>query len=159
MKIEAIYISPGHDFFGRYGLERKAHEVHAVDSVKCVAGSGLEGDRFFDYKEDFKGQVTFFAAEVADALREKLADPYFENSAFRRNIITRGIELNELIGQRFKIGEIEFEGTQESTPCDWMNESVGPGARALLEGRGGLRARILTSGTLQVGKLDLLILD
>ncbi|MCZ6673841.1 MAG: MOSC domain-containing protein [Verrucomicrobia bacterium] len=159
MNIEAIYISPGHDFYNRYGMERLNHPVHSPDSVACVAGKGLEGDRFFDYGEDFKGQVTFFSVEVADALREVMADPYFENSAFRRNILIRGVNLNELIGKRFKIGSIEFEGTQDAAPCDWMETSVGPGARAFLEGKGGLRARILTSGTLEVGELDLLILD
>ena len=64
MKIEAIYISDGHDFFSRYGMERLNHEVQSPDSVNCVAGKGLEGDRFFDYKEDFKGQITFFSAET-----------------------------------------------------------------------------------------------
>jgi MOSC domain-containing protein YiiM len=159
MKIEAIYISPGHDFFNRYGMERLNHGIETPASITCVAGKGLEGDRFFDYRDDFKGQVTFFSAEVADALRETMPDPYFENSAFRRNIIVRGVDLNALIGRRFKIGTIEFEGTQESKPCDWMNEAIGPGARAFMEGNGGLRARILSSGTLTVGKFDLIIED
>lgn len=159
MKIEAIYVSPGHDFYGRYGKERLDHGVESLTSVSCVAGKGLEGDRFFDYKEDFKGQASFFSSEVADALREKVPDPYFENSVFRRNIIVRGIDLNSLIGKRFRIGSVEFEGTQEAAPCDWMDSAVGPGARAFLEGQGGLRVRILRSGTLDVGELDLLILD
>lgn len=157
MKIEAIYISPGHDFYGRYGMERLNHGIQSLESVNCVADKGLEGDRFFDYKDDFKGPVTFFSAEVADTLRETFLDAYFENSAFRRNVIVRGVDLNTLIGKRFRVGDIEFEGTEEATPCDWMDSAVGPGAREFLEGRGGLRARILTSGTLKVGELDLLI--
>lgn len=159
MKIEAIYISPGHDFKGRHGLDRLNHGVESLQSVNCVAGKGLEGDRFFDFKEDFKGQATFFSVEVADALREVVPDPYFENSEFRRNIIVRGVDLNTLIGKRFKIGSVEFEGTQEAAPCEWMDAAVGPGARAFMEGRGGLRVRILSSGTIEVGELDLLILD
>lgn len=159
MKIEGIYISPGHDFYNRYGMERLNHEILASRSIQCVAGKGLEGDRFFDYKENHKGQITFFSAEVADALREVVVDPFFDNSAFRRNIIVRGIDLNALIGKRFRIGSVEFEGTEQAAPCDWMEIAVGPGARAFLEGNGGLRARILSSGTLEVGKLDLLILD
>ncbi|MDG2170781.1 MAG: MOSC domain-containing protein [Opitutales bacterium] len=158
MKIEAFYISPGHDFYGRYGQERLNHGDDSPQSINCVAGKGIEGDRFFDYKENFKGQATFFSVEVADALREIVPDPYFENAAFRRNIFVRGVDLNTLIGKRFKIGSIEFEGTQEATPCEWMDSSVGPGARAFMEGKGGLRVRILSSGTLEVGELDLLIL-
>ena len=159
MKIEAIYISPGHDFKGRHGMERLNHGVESVKSVNCVAGKGLEGDRFFDFKEDFKGQATFFAVEVADAVREIVPDPYFENSDFRRNILVRGLDLNALIGKRFKIGSVEFEGTQEAAPCAWMETAVGPGTRAFLEGQGGLRVRILSSGTLEVGELDMLILN
>jgi MOSC domain-containing protein YiiM len=159
MKIEAFYISTGQDFYGRYGMGRLNHAVESPHSVNCVAGKGIEGDRFFDYKDDFKGQVTFFSSEVADALRETMADAYFDNSAFRRNIIVRGVDLNALIGKRFRIGGIEFEGTQESKPCDWMESAVGIGARAFLEGNGGLRARVLSTCTLEVGELDLLILD
>lgn len=159
MKIEAIYVSPGHDFYGRYGMERLNHGVNSLESVSCVAGKGLEGDRFFDYKENFKGQATFFASEVADAVREVVPDPHFENSAFRRNIIVRGIDLNALIGKRFKIGSVEFEGTQEAKPCEWMETAVGIGAHAFLEGHGGLRVRILSSGTLEVGESELSILD
>ena len=159
MEIEAIYISPGHDFFGRFGMERLNHGVQAPATANCVAGKGIEGDRFFDYQENFKGQVTFFAAEVADSLRETLEHSPFDNSAFRRNIITRGVDLNSLIGKRFKIGSVEFEGTQEATPCVWMDTAVAPDAHGFLKGKGGLRARILTSGTLELGESDLLILD
>ena len=159
MRIEAIYISPGHDFKGRYGMERLNHGIDSVKSVNCVAGKGLEGDRFFGFKEDFIGQATFFSVEVADAVREIVPDSYFENSDFRRNILVRGVDLNALIGKRFKIGSVEFEGMQEAKPCDWMNSAIGDGARAFMEGQGGLRVRILSSGTLEVGELDLLILD
>tara|TARA_Y100000588_G_scaffold181199_1_gene194988 strand:- start:1681 stop:2181 length:501 start_codon:yes stop_codon:yes gene_type:complete len=159
INIEAIYISPGHDFYGRYGMDRNNHGIQLLETVHCVAGSGLEGDRFFDYKEDFKGQATFFSAEVADALRGHFEDVFFENSAFRRNLITRGVDLNALIGRRFKVGDVEFEGTEESAPCEWMDEAVGPGAREFLEGNGGLRVRIMTSGTLCIGLINLDILE
>ena len=159
MKIEAIYISPGHDFYGRYGMERLNHGVESLESIRCVEGKGLEGDRFYDYKENFKGQATFFASEVADAVREIVPDPYFENSAFRRNIVVRGVELNELIGKRFKVGSVEFEGMEEAKPCEWMETAVGPGAHAFMQGRGGLRVRILSSGTLAVGETELSILS
>lgn len=159
MNIDAIYISPGHDFYNRYGIGRLNHEVYSPALVRCIAGSGLEGDRFFNYKENFKGQATFFSSEVADALREEFPLAEFDNSAFRRNIIVRGVELNGLIGKRFRLGEIEFEGTQEAAPCAWMDEAVAPGAHAFLKGNGGLRVRILSSGDLKLGQFDLEILE
>ena len=70
-------------------------------------------------------------------------------SVYRRNVITRGIDLNEWIGVEFEIQGIRFEGTEEASPCYWMNTAFGPGAEELLKGRGGLRARILSSGILR----------
>jgi MOSC domain-containing protein YiiM len=68
----------------------------------------------------------------------------------RRNVITKGVDLNSLIGKRFVIQGVEFEGVCECSPCHWMNEAIAPGAEAALHGRGGLRARILTDGQLKV---------
>lgn len=155
IRIEAIYLSPGHDFYNRRGKGRLYHGIESPASVDCVAGKGLRGDRFFDYKEKFKGQVTFFAGEVADALRERAADPHFENSAFRRNILIRGVDLNSLLGKTFRIGGIAFEATEQAAPCDWMDVAVGEGTRDFLQGRGGIRARVLSSGQLKVGKTEL----
>lgn len=60
----------------------------------------------------------------------------------------RDVDLNQLIGQDFEIQGVHFHGTQECSPCYWMDRAVAPGAEELLKGRGGLRARILTDGTL-----------
>ena len=116
--------------------------------VECVAGHGLRGDRFFDYKPDYKGQVTLFAAEVFEALRTELGLSLPSPAVFRRNIITEGIDLSTLIGQRFTLQSVELEGVDECRPCYWMNEAVGPGAETWLLGRGGLRCRILNDGHL-----------
>mgnify|MGYP002631313678 CR=1 FL=1 len=151
MEIEAIYISPGHDFYNRFGIGRLNHDVNSPKSVQCVEGKGLVGDRFYDYKENFKGQATFFSSEVADRLRQEFPEAKFDNSAFRRNIIVSGLDLNSLIGKRFRVGGVDFEGTQESAPCAWMDEAVAPGAHEFLKGNGGLRVRILSSGKLKVG--------
>jgi hypothetical protein len=59
--IRHLYISPGHNFFGHHGQPPDEHPVVELPRIRCVAGSGIEGDRFFDYKPDYKGQVTFFA--------------------------------------------------------------------------------------------------
>jgi len=120
----------------------------AVDRVECVAGRGLRGDRFFDYKENYKGQITFFALEVFAALRRELNLPDAQPQATRRNVFTEGVDLNTLIGQPFEIQGVRFEGVEECRPCDWMNLALGPGAEAWLRGRAGLRARILADGVL-----------
>jgi MOSC domain-containing protein YiiM len=67
----------------------------------------------------------------------------------RRNVITRDVDLAELIGQEFEVQGIRFHGTGECRPCYWMDRAIGPGAEDFLKGRGGLRAQILTDGILR----------
>jgi MOSC domain-containing protein YiiM len=120
-----------------------------MDSVECIAGKGLTGDRFFDFKEDYKGQVTFFAQEEYERLCAQFQIENVPPSIFRRNIITRGVDLNALIGREFEVQGVRFLGTQESAPCHWMNEAFALGAEAAMKGHGGLRARILSNGVLR----------
>jgi len=148
INIRHIFISPGHNFFGHHGQPAGENPILEVSIVECVAGRGLRGDRFFDYKPDYKGQVTLFAAEIFEALRQELGFSLPSPAVFRRNIITEGIDLSTLIGQRFTLQSVELEGVDECRPCYWMNEAVGPGAEAWLLGRGGLRCRILSNGHL-----------
>ena len=63
-----LYISPGHNFVGHYGQEPDEFPMIEVPMVECVAGRGLRDDRYFDFKADYKGQVTFFSLEVFDQL-------------------------------------------------------------------------------------------
>lgn len=153
--IRHIFISPGHNFFGRHGLPAGEHAATDVPSVRCRAGQGLEGDRFFGYRPDYNGQVTFFAWETYDAAKREFAVPALTPDAFRRNVIVEGMHLHDLIGTRFSLAGIDFEGMGEAKPCHWMNAVVAPGAEAWLRGRGGLRARILTDGVLRHGKAEL----
>ncbi|MFA6288758.1 MAG: molybdenum cofactor biosysynthesis protein [Opitutaceae bacterium] len=150
-RIEHLFLSSGHNYFGHHGQPAGQSPTTEVDSVECVAGRGLRGDRFFDYKEDYKGQITFFSGEVYDELCAAL----FPASAFRpppsetrRNVITRGIDLNTLIGKTFELQGVRFEGVSECSPCYWMDQAFAPGANDFLKGRGGLRAKILTDGWL-----------
>ena len=117
--------------------------------AQCIAGKGIVGDRFFDYKPDYKGQITFFAKEVYDDICLEFGLVDVPPSVFRRNVIVEGMDLNSLIGEHFEVQGIEFLGTQEATPCYWMNQAVAEGAEESLKGRGGLRAKILSSGTLR----------
>jgi len=158
--IHHLYRSPGHDFFGRHGLPPGRHGVEECESVDLVAGSGIRGDRFFDYKPDYKGQITFFDQAIVEAVRLHAGNPALPASAFRRNVVVEGIDLNSLIRQRFTLGGILFEGMAECSPCHWMDMACGkPGVEALLKSRGGLRCRILQDGVLRKGPATLDITD
>lgn len=146
--IRHLFISCGHNFFGHHGQPAGTNPVIEKSSVECVAGKGIRGDRFFEYKEDYKGQITFFSLEVLRDVCAQLSIPLPSPGVVRRNVMAEGVDLNQLIGNRFEIQGVQFEGVCECTPCYWMNHAIAPGAEELLKGRGGLRARILTGGTL-----------
>jgi MOSC domain-containing protein YiiM len=152
-EISHLYISPGHNFFGHEPGQPSSNPVQEVASIWCVEGKGIEGDRFFGYKESYKGQITLFEEETYNDLCAQLGIWDRSPSVFRRNVITRGARLNELIGHEFTVGEVRFLGTEESRPCFWMDHAFGPGAKAALKGRGGLRAVILSTGRLSVGRI------
>jgi MOSC domain-containing protein YiiM len=120
-----------------------------VPVIECVPGRGIRGDRYFDFKGDYKGQITFFSHEVFDELCTTLGTHDCSPSAARRNVITRGVDLNDFIGREFEAQGIRFYGTQECAPCYWMDRAFAPGAHEFLKGRGGLRAKILSSGELR----------
>jgi MOSC domain-containing protein YiiM len=122
-----------------------------VEEIKCLAGRGLEGDRFLDFKPDYKGQITFFPAEIYDELCVRFDVRDKPPSAFRRNVITRGVDLNTLIGREFTIQGVRFLGTAECSPCHWQDGAFAAGTEEALQGRGGLRAKILSDGVLRVG--------
>ena len=149
IRVEHLFISPGHNFFGHHGQPAGEHPIIAVEEIECVAGRGIRGDRFFDFKENHKGQITFFAMEVFEALRRELNLPEAQPQATRRNAFVRGADLNALIGAEFEVQGVRFAGVEESKPCHWMNLAVGPGAEEWLRGRAGLRCRILTDGVLR----------
>ncbi len=147
--VEQLFISPGHNFVGHHGQPAGEHPIMAVGEVECVAGRGLRGDRYFDYKQDYKGQITFFAMEVMEALRIELKRPDAQPQATRRNAFVRGADLPSLIDKEFEVQGVRFVGVEESRPCHWMNSALGPGAEEWLRGRAGLRCRILTDGVLR----------
>lgn len=149
MLVEQLFISPGHNFFGHHGQPASVHPVVPVEHVECVTGRGIRGDRFFDYRENHKGQITFFDMEVMEALRRELRLPDAQPQATRRNAFVRGVELNGLVGKQFSVQGICFEGVEESKPCHWMNSALGAGAEEWLRGRAGLRCRILSHGVLR----------
>lgn len=154
IRVAHIYISPGHNYVGHHQQPPGTNEIIEVPQAECLAGRGLRGDRFFDHPENHKAQVTFFAMEVYESLRSELGVTDKGPAAFRRNVITTCADLPKLVGRRFSIQGIQFEGVEESRPCYWMNLAFHPQAEAKLQGRGGLRARILTSGVLRADASD-----
>jgi hypothetical protein len=156
IEIKHLLVSPGHDFKGRHGKESLSHGIEDREEIECVTGRGISGDRYFDFQEDFKGQITFFNVAVHDAVKEQFSLPDLEATAFRRNVLVAGVDLNTLIGKRFSIGALEFEGSEEAKPCYWMDQACAPGVEEFLRGKGGLRARIRQGGTLRRGCAELL---
>jgi MOSC domain-containing protein YiiM len=151
MIIRNLYISAGHNFFGHHGQEAGRSPVVELREIECVAGRGIRGDRFFHYEDDYKGQITFFSNEVFEDVCQLLSVGDKSPAVARRKVVTRGIDLNSLVGQRFSVQGVEFAGVCECKPCYWMDRAIAPGAEGALQGRGGLRARILTSGILRIG--------
>ena len=128
-------------------------------SVACEAGRGLAGDRYREMKSGHKRQITFFDLAVHRALQALFPGLAFETDIYRRNVITEGVDLNSLVGHRFRLGGVLFEGVEECRPCYWMDGALGPGAETAMKGHGGLRARILKSGTIRKGLQELTVLD
>jgi hypothetical protein len=120
-----------------------------VDAVEAVAGRGLEGDRYYEGRGTFSGrgrgyELTLVESEVLESL-----DLPWEQA--RRNIVTRGIELNPLVGQRFRIGEVECIGRRLAEPCAHLEKLSRPGLLRPLVHRAGLRADIVHGGRIRVG--------
>jgi MOSC domain-containing protein YiiM len=141
-----LYISRGHNFFGHHGRDPDDFPAEEVPAIECVAGHGIRGDRFFDYKTNYKGQITFFELEIFEALCQSQNLGLLSPSLVRRNVVTRHADLNELIGKEFEVEGVRFHGTAECQPCYWMDRALKPGAEKFLRGHGGLRAQILSDG-------------
>jgi len=150
MKICQLFLSPGHNFFGHHEQPPGEHPLIEKQDLSCFAGRGIEGDRFFDYKDNYKGQITFFSSEVFAEVCGALGVRGKSPGVARRNVVTAGVDLNSLVGAEFEVQGIRFAGVAECSPCYWMDLAIAPGAEMLLKGRGGLMARILTDGTLRV---------
>ena len=159
MIIEQIFTSSGHNYYGHHDQPPDDFPLVAVDSIECVAGHGIRGDRFFDYRNDYKGQITFFSREVFAELESAFGLTTKSPDVLRRNVIVSGVELKDLIGSDFELQGVQFRGTAHCAPCYWMDTAFAPGAEKFLAGRGGLRARILTDGRIGVGDAWLKILQ
>ncbi|MFV1994585.1 MAG: MOSC domain-containing protein [Verrucomicrobiales bacterium] len=150
MKVHHLYISKQHNFVGHHGSPPGETPIEEVEEVECVEGLGLRGDRYFDHKPGYKGQITFFSEEVFKDLCDSFQVPDVGADVLRRNVLVAGVDLNDFIGREFELQGIRFLGVEECRPCYWMDQAFAEGAEEAMRGRGGLRAKILSSGTLRV---------
>lgn len=133
-------------------------EPLSVASAVAVAGRGLVGDRYRDgvgtwtnWRGITAGQaLTLVEAEALEAAGIELGLE-LTGAMARRNVVTRGISLDALVGQRFRIGDLECYGDRPCDPCRHLEKLTVPGLLGALSGRGGLRADLLASGTIGVG--------
>ena len=147
-----MFVSDGHNYVGRHGMGSMDYQIEDAPLIECVAGRGIRGDRYFDHKENFKGQITFFDYGVYEAVKKEFGVADLAPSVFRRNVLVKGVPLLELAGKPFSLQGVEFSGVEEAAPCYWMDEAVAEGAHEFLKGKGGLRARITKSGNLRAGE-------
>jgi MOSC domain-containing protein YiiM len=134
MTVEAIHLG-----------EPKNPRLRAVDSVRAVAGKGLESDRHFRAQGAKPGQaLTLVEAENVEAAGLAPGET-------RRQVTTRGVRLNDLVGKRFRVGEVECYGVELCEPCKHLQAMTRPGIIKELTHRAGINADILTDGTIAVG--------
>ncbi len=156
VRIHHLITSPGHNYFGRHGLPGGAHPVMEHEEIELVAGKGIPGDRFFSWKDDYKGQLTLIDLAVIEDVRKHAGNEGLPATAFRRNVVLSGVDLDKLIGKIFRLDGNLLEGTEECRPCYWMDRACGKeGTEDLMRGRGGLRCRILQDGRLKLGPVSL----
>lgn len=136
--------------------ETGAGAMRSVNSVRAVTGRGLEGDRYFlgtgtySRKPGPHREATFIEIEAIEAL-ERDYGIRLEPRESRRNVVTRGVALNHLVGREFRAGGAVFRGEKLCEPCGHLERLAGVPAAAGLVHRGGLRARVVSDGTIEVG--------
>lgn len=127
-----------------------------VSEARLLVGKGLEGDRYalgcgsYSRWPGTGRAVTLIESEViADVMAKHALDLSAGRS--RRNIVTTGIRLNDLVGLRFRIGTALFRGERLAEPCGYLERRIGSGLQEVLRHRGGLRAGVVEEGAVRVG--------
>ena len=136
---------------GIYIANSRGDPTVNIDEAHVIPGMGIVGDRYFtDHKKndaDSKGgrEITLIELETIEAIIVN-DDIQLTPSQTRRNIITHGIALNDLVGRRFVIGDIQLKGIRLCEPCNYLASRTDPRILKSLLHRGGLRAEIITEG-------------
>lgn len=129
--------------------------MQAVDKIHAVPGRGLEGDRYFGqtgtfWKDEPDQEVTLIESESFEGMKRE-SGLELDPSEGRRNIVTRGVPLNHMVGREFSVGDVKLRGLRLCEPCSHLQKiSQQPGILGGLIHRGGLRAQILTDGIIKV---------
>lgn len=131
---------------------KKADPVISHAEVRAVAGKGLEGDRYFndDGWDEAKREMTLVEIEAVEAANRDY-DLGLAPEDMRRQVVTRGVALNHLVGREFAIGDVKCLGIKLNEPCNHLRKLAGKPLIKPMIHRGGLRAQILESGTIRVG--------
>lgn len=125
--------------------------MQGVTEVRAVPGRGLEGDRYFYKKpKQTPRDLTLIAAEALEAFAAEAATELTPAES-RRNVLTRGVPLNDLVGQEFAVGPVRVRGVELCEPCGHLRRLTGKPVLPGMVGRGGLRCAILTEGRIAVG--------
>ena len=131
--------------------DKNNQKIKEVNSINVLANKGILGDRHFQEFNDPFNQLSLIESENIDYYNIKygLNIPYKD---FRRNIITKGVKLNDLVGKKFKIGDVKVEGIDLCRPCRHLTEILGQDniLKEFLR-KGGLRCEILSSSTIKIG--------
>ena len=141
---------------GIYIVERKTEELRSVAEVEAIAGRGLFGDRYFQQQGTFTKpdspdrEVTLIEIEALEALARETEITLRPGQA-RRNLVTRGVPLNHLVGREFMVGDVLLRGIRLCEPCGHLEKLTVGGVQCGLCHRGGLRAQVVKSGTLHAG--------
>lgn len=151
--VQAIFICP-----------EMGDKMELLEKVNAIEGAGLEGDRYATGKGAYSKSkppkirhVSFISEEAIAIANADLEDKFLAQET-RRNILTIGIDLNSLVGKKFRIGDVEFLGIELCDPCDRPTKLAGKtNFKSAFENKGGLRAEILSSGEICVGD-DIIIL-
>jgi steroid delta-isomerase-like uncharacterized protein len=130
--------------------------MQLVNEVRAIPAKGLDSDRYFSGEGTFSKspgpgrEITLIETEAVDAVNAKLGTQ-FVPADFRRNVATRGVALNHLVGEEFFIGEVRIRGIRLCEPCAYLESLTREGIRMELLHRGGLRAEIMSEGRIRVG--------
>ena len=130
--------------------------VKAVTEAHAVPGKGIEGDRYFTHTGSFSEkpgdgrEITLIELESVEAAKRDYGVE-IQPGESRRNVVTRGIALNHLVGREFDVGKVRLKGIRLCEPCDLLQDLTKGGIRSALIHRGGLRANIVSDGVFKVG--------
>jgi MOSC domain-containing protein YiiM len=129
--------------------------LHTVGEVRAIPGVGLEGDRYAlklgtFYKPEPDRELTLIEAEAIEAIKSEYKVEIAPGE-LRRNLVTRGVPLNHLVGREFRVGDVLIRGIRLCEPCNHLEALTQRPVVKSLRHRGGLRAQILKEGTIHVG--------